>query len=61
MNGVASYFVINYCDVTAANFGYSDDGCVTDHSQFDVLSEAWLVNTKIISSYFEPDDYAKTG
>ena len=31
LDGVASYFVVNYCDLAAANLGYEDGNCKTDH------------------------------
>ena len=31
IDGIASYFVLNYCDLAASNLDYVDDNCVTDH------------------------------
>ena len=59
LDGIASYFVINYCDLAATNLGYVDDNCETNHTKFDVESQLWLVNTKMISQYFDPDTYTE--
>ena len=61
LDGIASYFVINYCNEAASNLGYDDENCETNHTKIDVERQQWLVNTKMISQYFEPDTFTEKG
>lgn len=58
-DGIASFFIINYCAYAAQNLGYTTvpTDCETDQAKTDVLSEQWLVNTKTITRYFDPNTY----
>ena len=34
-NGIASFFIINYCDFAAQSLGYNDPNCEVNHSTID--------------------------
>ena len=56
-DGVASFFIINYCDYAATNLGYDDANCETDHDTVDKRTTTMIVNTKTVNKYFDPNSY----
>lgn len=55
--GISTSFIVNYCTEAAVNLGYEDPNCITDKSVIDAETKSWMVNTKIISRYFDPVTY----
>lgn len=59
--GTASSFVVNYCDTAAANLKYVDPNCETDHTVVDSATKNFVINTKTVNRYFNPDSYHADG
>lgn len=53
-DGISSLFIINYCDYTALNLRYEDPNCEIDKSKTNTIASSWLVNSKIITQFFDP-------